>query len=48
MIKEKKVFIFDTNFIIENKKLNEVVEKLCKDFDVYVTQVSVDERIAQR
>lgn len=48
MAKEKKAFVFDTNFIIEYKKLNEVVEKLCEDFDVYVTQVSVDERIARK
>ncbi len=47
MAEEKKAFVFDTNFIIENKKLNEVIETLCGDFDVYVTQVSIDERIAQ-
>ena len=45
---EKKAFVFDTNFIIENKKhLDEVVKNLSADFNVYVTQVSIDERIAQ-
>lgn len=45
---DKKAFVFDTNFIIENiKNLDEVVQNLSADFDVYVTQVSIDERIAQ-
>lgn len=45
---DKKAFVFDTNFIIENKKrLDEVVKKLSTEFNVYVTQVSIDERIAQ-
>lgn len=45
---DKKAFVFDTNFIIENKKhLEEVVKNLSTDFNVYVTQVSIDERIAQ-
>ncbi len=42
-----KAFIFDTNFIIQNKNLNIVVSKLKDDFLVYVTQVSIEERIAQ-
>lgn len=45
---DKKAFVFDTNFIIENiKNLDEVVKNLSADFNVYVTQVSIDERIAQ-
>lgn len=45
---DKKAFVFDTNFIIENKKhLDAVVKNLSTDFNVYVTQVSIDERIAQ-
>ena len=45
---DKKAFVFDTNFIIENKKrIDEVVKNLSTDFNVYVTQVSIDERIAQ-
>lgn len=45
---DKKAFVFDTNFIIENiKNLDEVVNNLSADFNVYVTQVSIDERIAQ-
>lgn len=45
---EKKAFVFDTNFIIQNKALNEVIENLSDRFVVYVTQVSIDERIGQR
>lgn len=45
---DKKAFVFDTNFIIENKKrLDEVAKNLSTEFNVYVTQVSIDERIAQ-
>lgn len=47
MTKEKKAFIFDTNFILQNKQLNEVVEKLKDDYVLYVTQISIDERINQ-
>ena len=40
--------IFDTNFIIEHSKdLNSVVEKLSKSYEVFVTQLSIDERISQ-
>lgn len=45
---EKKAFIFDTNFIIQNQNLNDVVDNLSEDYSVYISQVSVDERIAQR
>lgn len=45
---DKKAFVFDTNFIIQNPKLDEVVEKLKDDYVVYVSQVSIDERIAQQ
>jgi hypothetical protein len=45
---KKKAFVFDTNFIIQNQKLDEVMENLSKEFVVYVTQVSIDERIAQQ
>lgn len=45
---EKKAFVFDTNFIIQNPKLDEVIEKLKNDYTVYVSQVSIDERIAQQ
>ena len=44
---EKKAFVFDTNFIIQTKALNEVIQNLSDRFSVYVTQVSVEERIAQ-
>lgn len=41
--------IFDTNFIIEHSKdLNSVVEKLSKSYEVFVTQLSIDERISQQ
>lgn len=45
---DKKAFIFDTNFIIQNKKLDEVYANLQDEFAVYVTQVSIDERIGQQ
>lgn len=44
----KTAFIFDTNFILQNGKLNEVVDNLKADYNVYVTQVSIGERIAQQ
>lgn len=44
----EKAFVFDTNFIIQNHNLNEVVDNLInKGFVVYITQVAIDERIAQ-
>ena len=45
---DKKAFVFDTNFIIQNKELDEALNKLKEKFTIYVTQVSVDERIAQQ
>ena len=45
---KKKAFVFDTNFIIQNPKLDEVIEKLKDDYTVYISQVSIDERIAQQ
>ena len=45
---KRKAFVFDTNFIIENIKLQDVVNNLKDNFTVYVTQVSIDERISQK
>lgn len=45
---DKKAFVFDTNFIIQVKDLNEVINNLKDEFTVYVTQVSIDERIGQQ
>ena len=46
---EKKAIVLDTNFIIEHKKdLRNVVEKLSSFFDVYVTQISISERLSQK
>ena len=45
---DKKAFVFDTNFIIQNKELDEALNKLKEKFTVYITQVSIDERIAQQ
>ena len=45
---EKKASVFDTNFIIQNPKLDEVIEKLKDTYTVYISQVSIDERIAQQ
>ena len=48
MADAKRAFVFDTNFIIQNKNLKEVIENLNKNnYSVYVTQVAIDERIAQ-
>lgn len=44
---DKKAFVFDTNFIIQNQKLDETLDKLKEQFSVYITQVSINERIAQ-
>lgn len=44
----KIAYVVDTNFIIENRNLKEVCQKLSNKKGVlYVTQVAVDERIAQ-
>jgi len=48
MVDDKSAFVFDTNFIIENINLKEVVENLSERFVVYVSQVSIDERISQK
>lgn len=45
---KKKAFVFDTNFIIENRNLKEVVATLSDGFTVYVTQISIEERISQK
>ncbi len=45
---EKKAFVFDTNFIVQNRELNEVIDNLKDSYSVYVSQVSIDERIAQQ
>lgn len=44
----KKAFVFDTNFIIEHIHLDEVVKAIGNDYALYVTQVSIDERISQK
>ena len=46
-MEEKKAIVFDTNFIFSRKDLKNDIEKLKDDFIVYVTQVSIEERIAQ-
>lgn len=45
---DKKAFVFDTNFIIQIQKLDSVIEDLKDGYTVYVSQVSIDERIAQQ
>lgn len=47
-MEEKRAFVFDTNFIIQKQNiLEEAVSDLAEHFSVYVTQVSIDERISQ-
>lgn len=49
MNNNSKALIFDTNFIIEHSKdLNSVVAELNKHFEVFITQLSIDERISQQ
>ena len=45
---EKKAFVFDTNFIVQKNDLTEVIDNLSDHFTVYITQVSIEERIAQQ
>ena len=45
---KKAAFVFDTNFIIKEKKLDEVIANLQDKYIVYITQVSINERIAQQ
>lgn len=44
---DKKAFVFDTNFIVKYKRMDEVVKKLESDFELYITQLSIDERASQ-
>lgn len=45
---DQKAFVFDTNFIFDNKNLTKVVAELKeKGFTAYITQVAISERIAQ-
>lgn len=44
----KSAFVFDTNFIIQNKNIRKVIEIIGDKFSVYVTQVSIDERMSQK
>lgn len=49
MSENANVLIFDTNFIIEHAQdLKEVVLELRKSFEVFITQLSIDERISQQ
>ena len=48
MGKDKKAFVFDTNFIVQNLKLYEVIDKIDEDYVPYITQVSIEERKAQQ
>lgn len=45
---DSKAFIIDTNFIIQNQNLDQALDKLKDQFSIYITQVSIDERIAQQ
>jgi len=45
---EKIAFVFDTNFIVQHKKLKEVISNLDEKYIPYITQVSIEERKAQK
>lgn len=48
-MKEKDILILDTNFIVENKKeFDSKYNNLSKTYDVYVSEVSINERVSQR
>lgn len=44
---QKQAFIFDTNFIIQHPDLDVALDKLNDQYALYISQVSIDERIAQ-
>ena len=46
-MEEKAAFVFDTNFIVQVKDLDNVLKNLEEKFSVYVPQMCIDERIAQ-
>ena len=46
-MEDKIAFVFDTNFIVQEKNLDKVLENLKEKFSVYVPQICIDERIAQ-
>lgn len=45
---DKIAFVFDTNFIVQNRKLDAVSKQLDEKYVPYVTQVSIEERKAQQ
>jgi len=47
-MEEKIAFVFDTNFIVQNQNLSEVIKKLDNKYIPYVTQVSIEERKVQQ
>lgn len=47
-MEERIAFVFDTNFILQNKKLDKVLSQLDEKYVPYVTQVSIEERKAQQ
>ena len=48
-LKIKTAIVFDTNFIIEHlRDLEETLNKIPDEYDVYVTMISIEERISQR
>ena len=46
-MEDKTAFVFDTNFIVQEKNLDSVLKNLEGKFSVYVPQMCIDERIAQ-
>lgn len=47
-MEEKIAFVFDTNFIIKNHNLIDVLKKIDNKYVPYVTMVSIEERKAQQ
>lgn len=44
----KKAFVLDTNFIIQYKEMDKVIMQLEDRFTVYVSQFTIEERVAQQ
>jgi hypothetical protein len=45
----KKILIFDTNFIIEHiNDLKNIIKRLSIDYDIFITEISVEERLSKK
>ena len=48
-VNQKKIMIFDTNFLIQHANvLTQTIEKLSRNYTVYITEISIEERVSQK